>query len=260
MKFNMRTIARLVAALVSLSVFTAALPALAYTQEQQWELQIGQQEWQQLQQQGKIVPRTDPMYRKLEPIARRIASVANRDYFVPFQFYLVRDNSPNAFAVPGGRVYVTTSMMSFAQNRQELAGVLCHEVSHDIHHDVYNLARKDQNLSLLAGLAGMLVGNSQIGRFIVGTGAQLESLSYSRPIESLADHNGAYMCARAGENPWGMVWLFKRFETKPSGVPLEMLSDHPRDDHRVTDLENEFRADPATFGRFNPNPASATPL
>lgn len=255
----MRTVARFLAAGLALAVCASALPAQAYTQEQQWELQVGQQEWQKLQQQGKIVT-SSPLYSKLNPIARRIAAVADRQYFMPFHFYLVRDRQPNAFSVPGGNVYVTTAMMSFAQNQQELAGVLCHEVSHDIHHDVYNLARKNQNLSLLAGLASLLVGNSQLGQFVVGEGAQLEGLSFSRPVESAADHAGAYICANAGENPWGMVWLFKRFATKPSGVPLEMLSDHPRDDHRVTDLENEFRSDPATFGRFNPNPASGTPL
>lgn len=257
----MQTIARFAASLLMFGLaLTCALPASAYTDQQNWELQIGQQEYQQLQQQGKIVPQSSPLYRKLDPLAARIARVADKQYFVPFHFILVNDGSPNAFAVPGGNVYVTTSMMTFAQNQQELAGVLCHETSHDIHHDVYNLARKDQNLSLLAGLAGLLVGNSQIGQFVVGTGAQLTALSFSRPVESAADHTGAYICAQAGENPWGMVWLFKRFESKPSGVPLEMLSDHPRDDHRVSDLEEEFRSDPSTFGRFNPNPSSGTPL
>jgi hypothetical protein len=47
-----------------------------------------------------------------------------------------------------------------------------------------------------------------------------------------------------------MIWLFRRYAQKPSGVPLEMLSDHPRDDHRVADLEALFRSDPATFGRY----------
>src|SRR5215469_4379744 len=256
----MQTFGRLtLAPLLALGVTLAsASPAQAYTDQEQWELQVGQQEYQQLQ--SKIVPPSSPLYSKLGPIAKRIKSVADHQYFVPFHFILVNDSSPNAFSVPGGNVYVTTSMMSFAQNRQELAGVLCHEVSHDIHHDVYNIQRKNQNLSLLAGLAGMLVGNSTIGQFVVGTGAQLESLSYSRPVESAADHTGAYICAQAGENPWGMVWLFKRFETKPSGVPLEMLSDHPRDDHRVADLENEMRSDPGTFGRFSSNESSGTPL
>ncbi len=257
----MQTFARFaVASLLALSTtFAAAVPAQAYTEQEQWELQVGQQEYEQLQ--SKVVPTSSPLYGKLGPIAKRIKSVADHQYFVPFRFILVNNGSPNAFAVPGGNVYVTTSMMSFAQNQQELAGVLCHEVSHDIHHDVYNLYRKEQNLSLLAGLAGMLVGNSTIGQMVVGTGAQLESLSYSRPVESAADHTGAYICAQAGENPWGMVWLFRRFEgSSQQAPPIEMLSDHPSDTHRVTDLENEFRNDPATFGRFNPNPASGTPL
>src|SRR5690242_6307753 len=258
---SMQTFARLTAALLALCLtLGAAAPAQAYTDQENWELQVGQQEYQQLAQQGKIVPTTSPLYSKLGPIAKRIKSVADHQYFVPFHFVLVNDSSPNAFAVPGGNVYVTTSMMTFAQNQQELAGVLCHEVSHDIHHDVYNLTRKTQNLSLLAGLAGMLVGNSGIGQLVVGEGAQLTALSFSRPVESAADHTGAYICAAAGENPWGMVWPFKRFETKPSCVPLEMLSDHPRDDHRVTDLENEFRNDPKTFGRFNSSPSSGTAL
>ncbi|MBV8637296.1 MAG: M48 family metallopeptidase [Candidatus Eremiobacteraeota bacterium] len=257
----MQTFARLSAAATLSIALTVggAVPAQAYTEQEQWELQVGQQEYQQLQ--GKIVPPSSPLYSKLGPIAKRIKRVADHQYFVPFHFILVNDNSPNAFSVPGGNVYVTTSMMSFAQNKEELAGVLCHEVSHDIHHDVYNLYRKNQNLSLIAGLAGMLVGNSAIGQMVVGTGAQLESLSFSRPVESAADHTGAYICAEAGSNPWGMVWLFKRFQgSQQQAPPMEMLSDHPADNHRITDLENEFRNDPATFGRFNPNPSSGTPL
>jgi beta-barrel assembly-enhancing protease len=257
----MQTLSRFTACIaLSLGVIIGtAVPAQAYTDQENWELQVGQQEYQQLAQQGKIVRTTSPLYSKLGPIAKRIKSVADREYFVPFHFILVNDSSPNAFAVPGGNVYVTTSMMSFAQSKEELAGVLCHETSHDIHHDVYNLYRKNENLSLLAGLAGMLVGNSQIGQLVVGTGAQLESLSFSRPVESAADHTGAYTCAQAGENPWGMVWLFKRFQGQQA-PPMEMLSDHPSDNHRITDLESEFRNDPSTFGRFNPNSSSGTPL
>jgi predicted Zn-dependent protease len=248
------------AALAVAAVFSSSVPAAAYTQEQQWELNVGQQEYQQLQKQGVLLT-SSPLYAKLDPIAHRIAAVADKQYYVPFRFYLVKNSQPNAFSVPGGHVYVTTAMMSFAQNEQELAGVLCHEVSHDLHHDVYNLAIKNQNLSIGASLLGLLIGNNAgWAQNLIGLGANLESLNFSRAVESNADHTGAYVCAQAGENPWGMVWLFKRFETKPTGVPLEMLSDHPRDDHRVADLENLFRSDPATFGRFSPDPRTATAL
>jgi predicted Zn-dependent protease len=262
MNRQMERIVRLVAGLVATAaLFTSSmLPAAAYSDQEQWELQVGQQYYQQLAQQGKIV-HSSPYYHVLNPIAARISRVADGKYFVPFHFILVNDSSPNAFAVPGGNVYVTTSMMTFARSEQELAGVLCHETSHDIHHDVYNNARKDQTLGLAAGILGLLVGrNSQTIGSLINLGANLQALNFSREVESNADHTGAYTCAQAGENPWGMVWLFKRFESKPSGVPLEMLSDHPRDDHRVTDLENLFANDPETFRHFSSNEATAKPL
>lgn len=244
----------------TVALFTSSmLPAAAYSDRENWELQVGAQFYQKLEQQGKIV-HSSPLYSTLNPIATRISRVANTKYFVPFHFILVNDSQPNAFAVPGGNVYVTTSMMSFARSEQELAGVLCHETSHDIHHDVYNNAVKDQRLGIAAGILGLLVGNSQTLGSIINLGANLEALNFSRAVETNADHTGAYTCAQAGENPWGMVWLFKRFEEKPNGVPLEMLSDHPRDDHRVTDLENLFASDRATFGRFSSNQATATRL
>ena len=100
-------------------------PAFAYTQDEETELQIGQQEYQQLQQKGEIL--TDsPYYSILNPIADRIKRVADQQYFTPFHFILVNEKSPNAFAVPGGNVYVTTAMMKFVKNKEELAGVLCH--------------------------------------------------------------------------------------------------------------------------------------
>lgn len=234
--------------------------AAAYTQQQQWELNVGKQEYGQLAAQRVLVSTTSPLYAKLAPIGRAIAHAADKHYFVPFSFYLVKNAQPNAFSVPGGHVYVTTAMMSFARNREELAGVLCHEVSHDIHHDVYDLAQKRQGMQAVGVLVAMLTRKSAIASTLAGVGINMWSDSFSRPVESAADRAGAYICAQAGINPWGMVWLFKRFESKPSGVPLEALSDHPRNDHRVTDLENLFRSDPKTFARFSSNPATAHPL
>src|SRR5579884_4115496 len=123
---------RLAALIAAAALALACIaPAFAYTQEEQTELQIGQQEWQQLQQKGEIVT-SSPYYNILNPIAKRIASVADKQYFVPFHFYLVNEKDPNAFAVPGGNVYVTTALMRFVKNKEELAGDLCHETSHDM--------------------------------------------------------------------------------------------------------------------------------
>jgi predicted Zn-dependent protease len=151
-------------------------------------------------------------------------------------------------------------MLSFARNEAELAGVLCHEVSHDIHHDVLAENQKTQTLQTAAGVLGALLGGNGLGQMLVGLGANAQASSYSRQAESNADRTGAYLCAQAGENPYGMIWLFRRYAQKPSSVPLEMLSDHPRDDHRIADLEALFHSDPAAFGRYaDVEPGGAAP-
>lgn len=252
---------RLAALLISaILMLASAAPALAYSQEEQTELQIGQQEYQQLAQKGEIV-QSSPYYTTLNSIAAKIAPVADQHYFVPFHFILVRERQPNAFSVPGGNVYVTTSMMTFVHNKEELAGVLCHEVNHAIHHDVYNLYVKEQRLSMVAGLASILLGrNSNLANGLINIGANLEALHFSRDVEHNADNGGAYTCAQAGITPYGMVWLMQQFEANPGGNPPEFLSDHPSDSHRIGALESEFANDPATFANFNSNLACATPL
>jgi beta-barrel assembly-enhancing protease len=262
-----RTLGRPAAAVFAAAFFalSSSTAALAYSQEEQWELQAGQQQYMQLAQQGKIIPQS-PLYDTIKPITDKVAAVADPQYFVPFHFILVNDRSPNAFSVPGGNVYITTGLLQFAKNQDEIAGVLCHEVSHDIHHDVYNENRKNQGLQTMAGVLGMLVGGygygGYLGQMALGVGADAQSKGYSRGVESNADRAGAYNCAKAGFNPWGMVWLFQRMESMEhsGGSHPEWLADHPTDDHRIADLEKLFSDDPATFGKFVNDPKTATAL
>ncbi len=254
---------------LSLSLGLAALggaaPALAQTSDEQLEMQIGQQEYQALQQKGEIIS-SSPYYAILNPIAQQIKRVADPQYFHPFQFILVHESAPNAFAVPGGNVYVTDSLMRFVQNREELAGVLCHETSHDIHHDVLHLYQKQQKTATAYTIGDILANIATGGRAsrtidtVANLGFTLQSQNYSRDVETAADHKGAITCAEAGSNPWGMVWLFQQFEKADTGGGMEMLSDHPTDQHRIDDLKREFASDPQLFGRFPTSIAYATPL
>ena len=248
--------------LTALIATLAAAPAGAQSDAHATEAQIGQQEAQILQQKGEIIPRPNALYATLDPIAQRIAAVADPQYDFPFRFTLVHEAQPNAFAVPGGNVYVTDSLMKFVQNKEELAGVLCHETSHDIHHDVLNNAQKNQTTAGIIGIVGALTGlsNSGIGQVAESGVYTLQSDSFSRAVEHNADAKGAMTCAQAGFNPWGMVWLFQNFEKANTGGSMEALSDHPTDDHRIADLEAEFRANPQIFGRFKSDIAYATPL
>jgi len=257
---------RIVATLLGIGLLASAgaSPALAQS-EDQVEMQIGQQEYQALQQKGEIIQNSS-YYAVLNPIAQQIKRVADPQYFHPFQFILVHEAQPNAFAVPGGNVYVTDSLMKFVQNREELAGVLCHETSHDIHHDVLHLYQKSQKaattVTILDTLANIATGG-RAARTIdtaASLGFSLQSATFSRDVESAADKKGAETCAQSGSNPWGMVWLFQQFEKADTGGQMEMLSDHPTDQHRIDDLRREFAANPSLFGRYSSNIAYATPL
>ncbi len=236
----------------------AVAPAAADDQEQQ----IGQQVYQELQQKGEIIARPSAMYRVLDPIAARIKAVADSQYDYPFQFILVHEKQPNAFAVPGGNVYVTDSLLNFVQNREELAGVLCHETSHDIHHDVVNNMAKDQTTGTIIGIVGALTGlnRSGFGQMGENLAYTLQTSKFSRTVERNADAKGAVTCAQAGSNPWGMVWLFQNFEKASAGGNMEFLSDHPTDDHRIEDLRSEFAANPQIFGRFSSDISTAVPI
>jgi len=257
---------RIVATLLGIGLLSAAgaSPALAQSTDQV-EMQIGQQEYQALQQKGEIIT-SSPYYAILNPIAQQIKRVADPQYFHPFQFILVHETSPNAFAVPGGNVYVTDSLMKLVQNREELAGVLCHETAHNIHHDVLHLYQKSQKAATMYTIGDILANIATGGRAsrtidtVASVGFSLQAATFSRDVETAADKKGAETCAEAGSNPWGMVWLFQQFEKADTGGRMEMLSDHPSDQHRIDDLQRLFAANPALFGRYTPNIANATPL
>jgi len=79
-------------------------------------------------------------------------------------------------------------------------------------------------------------------------------------VEERADLTGADVCAGAGYNPWGLVWLFQDFKNaQPNQLP-SLLSDHPNDQHRVDVLEQHFRKNPSVFGGFSSDRKSAKPF
>src|SRR5215475_10819495 len=104
------------------------------------EQQIGREVFNELKMKGEIVS-SSPLYDLLNPITAAVTRTAQPRYNHPFKFYLVHEQQPNAFATPGGNVYVTDSLMYFVKNTEQLAGTLCHEVSHTIHHDSMNLLK-----------------------------------------------------------------------------------------------------------------------
>jgi beta-barrel assembly-enhancing protease len=232
-----------------------ALAAQAQRSDQDEELQLGQEVFNELKAKGEIVE-SSPLYEQLRPIADAITRAAQPRYNHPFKFYLVHEAQPNAFATPGGNVYVVDSLLYFVKNMDELAETLCHEVSHTIHHDTVTLMEKDQKITEREIGAAVLLGHP-LAIAILG---KLHSLSYSRDVESRADLTGSDVCAGAGYNPWGLVWLFQDFQNADMGQVPQLLSDHPGNENRVETLKQHFRKNPSVFGKFSSDPQSAKPL
>src|SRR6516164_4314130 len=239
---------------------TAALLCLAplqgtaapeQAQDQDPEVQLGKQTFDELKVRAEIIE-SSPLYDQLKPIADAITKAAQPRYNHPFKFYLVHEEQPNAFATPGGNVYVVDSLMYFVKNKEQLAGTLCHEVSHTIHHDTVVLMEKQQKIEEREVAAAVLMGPTKAHVLAILLVGKLHSLGYSRDVESRADLTGSDVCAQAGYNPWGLVWLFQDFQNANMNQIPQLLSDHPNDQN--------FRQNPSVFGKFNPDPKSGTPV
>jgi predicted Zn-dependent protease len=242
-----------------LAAESAGSPLAAQGGGQDEEVEMGQEVFNELKAKGEIVE-SSPLYDQLRPIADAITRAAQPRYNHPFKFYLVHEPHPNAFAAPGGNVYVVDSLMYFVKNNEELVGTLCHEVSHTIHHDTVTLMEKEERIAEREIWAAILLGADLHQMLAIALLGKLHSLSYSRQDESRADLTGSDVCASAGYNPWGLVWLFQDFENANMGDVPQLLSDHPNNQNRVNALERHFRENPAVFAKFSSDPKSAKPL
>ena len=223
------------------------------------ETELGQEVYKQLRAKGEIIE-SSPLYESLKPVAEAIARVAQPRYPHPLKFFLVHETQPNAFATPGGNVYVVDSLLYFVKNTEQLAGTLCHEVSHTIHRDGIALMEKEQKIERREVAAAILLGPTRAHIIAIALIGKLHSLGYSREAESKADVTGSDICAQAGYNPWGLPWLFQDFQNADVSQVPQLLSDHPANGTRIQTLEKHFRDNPSTFSKFNRDPKSATPF
>ncbi len=167
----------------------------------------------------------------------------------PFSFEVINDRNINAFALPGGPIFIHSEAIAAAQNEAQLAGVMAHEMSHvALRHGTHE-ASKGQALQILAGLAGSVAGNGMLGQLAqagIGLGANSVLLHYSRTAEAEADYNGTQVMYDAGYDPHEMANFFQMLETKGSeGAMAQFLSDHPTPGNRVKAVDEEVRLLPA---------------
>ncbi|MBQ7586253.1 MAG: M48 family metalloprotease, partial [Desulfovibrionaceae bacterium] len=165
----------------------------------------------------------------------------------PFEFKstVILNNSLNAFAVPGGFVYVLTGLIMHFESESELAGVLAHELAHVTQRHVASRLERSQYMtfgSLLLAVAGIALGGPGGGALAVGAmgAGQSAMLNYSRMDESEADQIGLQYVTKAGFPPQGMVEAFKILRQKSrmqgAGSVPTYLSTHPAIGDRITGL------------------------
>lgn len=156
-----------------------------------------------------------------------------------FTFTIIRKDVENAFAVPGGYVYVYTGIIKKMQDESELAGVLGHEMAHVTWHHYRDAVAKMAGGALLIEV---LLGDnaSQLAQLVAGSLFQLAALSVTRSNESEADHYGTLYTGRAGRNPLGIAKYFAR--VKEFG--FKWLSSHPGSGDRVEAVTEQVEETP----------------
>lgn len=181
-------------------------------------------------------------------IGRRLITAPEADAKdFPYSFHVVRDRNINAFALPGGPLYVNTGTILAAENEAQLAGVMAHEISHVALRHGTNQATKSMGVQLVAGTLAQGVGGGgvlhQLTQMGLAFGANSVLLKYSRSAENQADLLGAHIMARAGYNPVEMARFFEKLEAQSGsqGSVAQFLSDHPNPGNRVQSVEREIR-------------------
>src|SRR6266851_4095537 len=162
----------------------------------------------------------------------------------PFEFHCVNDKAINAFALPGGYVFVNRGVIEAADNEAQLAGVMAHELSHVALRHGTNQATKAQATEGILGIAGGIFGDTVGGALMTQLGAFAAGgvlLRYSRTAESQADIMGTQVLYDADYDPRAMAQFFEKLEAEMKGkTPPEFFSDHPSPEHRVERVDEEI--------------------
>src|ERR1700694_5720556 len=177
---------------------------------------------------------------------RLVASIPPEFQHPEFRYYfrVINARDINAFALPGGPMYVDRGMIEAARSEGEMAGVMAHELSHVALRHGTAQATKAQKYSLLAGVLG--IGGAILGGPAVGQLAQLPVgvyfLKFSREYETEADLLGARIMARAGYDPHDLANMFKTIESTSGGGGGGFLSDHPSPANRYARINQEAQS------------------
>ncbi len=201
---------------------------------------MGAQAYQEIKQEGKVLPQNSEYTQRIRRITDRL--IANNDLpNYQWEVNTLQDDTPNAFALPGGKIGVNTGLTKAAVNDAQIAAVIGHEIAHAVsRHGAERVSQQTaMNTALNVGvaLAGGGAGAQTAGQLLAQAATLGVILPYSRTQESEADEIGLYYMARAGYDPAEAVELWKNMKAMASGAPPEFLSTHPDPNNRIARLQ-----------------------
>lgn len=240
------------------------------------EMQMGAQAYDQVKSDPKMRPSQDP--REIEPVKRvaaRIVEAAKRSKYAEmanqFQWEVTvikDDKTPNAFALPGGKMAVYTGIFPMAKTEAGLAAVMGHEVVHALaRHGAERMSQgqlTNAGLQVIGTAAGAAGGGGMLGQAAMaalGVGAKVGVLlPFSRKHESEADYVGILLAADAGYDPRESIALWERMgQVSGGGAPSEFMSTHPSHETRIDQLKKWMPEAMAIYQTKPPVPAALLP-
>src|SRR4051794_7107599 len=252
---SLRWVAALIIALFGVATYFFETQTNPVTGEKQHvamdvdqEMRLGLQSAPQMAAEmgGAADPRDDPRARFVSDVGRRVvnASDARRSPYVEnFHFFLLNDpDTINAFALPGGQVFITRGLFDKLDDEAELAGVLGHEIGHVINRHAAEHMASGRLGQLLTMAVGVGASEDRRGREAAMAAAmvnQMTQLKFSRGDESEADRYGLKYMAQAGYDPSAMLDVMKILKEASKGARQpEFLATHPLPESRLKEIHD----------------------
>lgn len=228
------------AALVALTVSACAV-------SQQQEVQMGQQYAAEVEKELPLI-RDPEVVRYINVLGDSLASVTD-DRSLTWHFAIVDSKDINAFAIPGGYIFVNRGLIEAATNMSEVAGVIGHEIGHVTQRHSIKQMQKAQGANIGVTLGCVLTGacNNGLAQAGINLAANGVFMKFSRDDEAEADREGVKTLVKAGIDPNGIPDMFrillKERQTRPGGVDAFFLS-HPLEEDRIAATEKLIAAYP----------------
>jgi beta-barrel assembly-enhancing protease len=236
----------------------------------QEEVQAGQQAASQVPRQLPVLPDSDPVTRYVQRLGAELAAHAPGEKW-PYNFHVINQKEINAFALPGGPVYVNVGTIQAADNEAELAGVMAHEISHVVQRHGTRAATRQMAAQLPLAILGGMFGRgalSQMAQLGISFGVGSYFLKNSRQAEKEADLLGSNIMYDTGFNPQAMAQFFEKIQQQGGGRAPQFLSDHPDPGNRVeyvmTEVDTlprkQYRGDSSEFRDIKQRVGGMRPL